>query len=124
MTKAPLRILLLEDDLSLGQLTAETIDRAGNYMTEHAATTEAALDALNHESFDLCVLDLNLQNGNCSTVISEANRRDLPVILTSGNDDFEMLTVAPTRSLFLQKPVQFEKWLTAIRDLTREPAPE
>ena len=118
----PLRILLLEDDLSLGQLTMETLDCSGNFETEHVVDADTAIDVLVALPFDLCVLDVNLRNGTCATVVAEANRQGLPVILTSGHHETGSLAEKPRRSMFLQKPVPFSRWGAAVEEMIQEPA--
>ena len=120
MTETP-RILLVEDDIALGQLTADALDVIGFDSVEHVLDVESALTAMADDAFDICILDIRLQSGTCTAVVEAANERDLPVILTSGMNDSDQLGVQPTRSQFLRKPVPMEQWSTAIRDLVNQP---
>ena len=116
MTEMP-RILLVEDDMALGQLTADTLDVIGFERVEHVLDAESALSALQRDAYDVCILDIRLETGNSSAVVEAANQIDVPIILTSGLDDTDELGVRPARSQFLRKPVAFEQWSVAIQDL-------
>ena len=115
------RILLVEDDVALGQLTADALDVIGFGLVEHVLDAESALTAMEDDAFDICILDIRLQHATSDDVVEAANRRELPVILTSGIDDLDRLGVRPNRSQFLRKPVPMDQWGTAIRDLVGHP---
>lgn len=53
------KILYVEDDVNLGFVTTDNLT-LGGYKTTYCKDGKSALDALNKEKFDLCILDIML----------------------------------------------------------------
>ena len=64
------RILLCEDDLSLGGLLAEYLRRLG-YEVEHCSDGETAMEMFRQEHFDLCLSDINMPKMNGLELLDE-----------------------------------------------------
>ena len=81
------RILVVEDDLALSTGLCFELDNAG-YLTVAAYNCTKARYLLEHESFSLALLDVNLPDGNGSDLCREikAVRPELPIIFLTAND--------------------------------------
>ncbi len=81
------RILVVEDDLALSTGLCFELDNAG-YLTVVAYNCTKAQYLLEHESFSLALLDVNLPDGNGFDLCREikAVRPELPVIFLTAND--------------------------------------
>lgn len=82
MSKA--RILYVEDDETLSQLTQESLHQHG-YQVDHAAEGEAALHLLKHHSYDLIILDVMLPKLDGFGVAKNIRQRDkeVPILFLS-----------------------------------------
>jgi len=74
------RILLVEDDLNLGQILKESLDT--EFETTLCRDGRAGLKAFNEDTYDLCVLDVMLPIMDGFKVAEEIRRKDklLPII--------------------------------------------
>ncbi|RNI21768.1 response regulator transcription factor [Rufibacter latericius] len=71
-------ILIVEDDPSLGFLLQDSLESAG-YQVTLCPDGEAGLAALEHTSFDLCVLDVMLPKLDGFSLAQEIRKQNLPV---------------------------------------------
>lgn len=77
----PRRVLFVDDEPSI-RITLPTILRLHGYEVTIAATVRDALEAINRETFDVLLADLNIgQPGDGFTVVS-AMRRTQPAVVT------------------------------------------
>ncbi|KPF65068.1 response regulator [Porphyrobacter sp. AAP60] len=122
-------ILMVEDDLGHARLIEKNIRRAG-VMNEviHATDGTTALNhlkkglAAEHRPF-LVLLDLNLPDMSGTTILehlkSDAGLRRFPVIvLTTTDDEREIQRCYDLgANVYITKPVDYEAFTTAIRQL-------
>ncbi|HSJ78254.1 MAG TPA: response regulator [Erythrobacter sp.] len=122
-------ILMVEDDLGHARLIEKNIRRAG-VMNEviHAADGTTALNhlkkglAAEHRPF-LVLLDLNLPDMSGTTILehlkSDPGLRRFPVIvLTTTDDEREIQRCYDLgANVYITKPVDYEAFTTAIRQL-------
>ena len=82
-----MRILLVEDDLSLGEGIRVALKPEG-YTVDWLQDGRSALHALKHESFDLAVLDLGLPRLDGLEVLKQlrASGSPLPVLVLTARD--------------------------------------
>lgn len=82
-----MRILLVEDDhlLAEGMVTALT---RMNYRVEHCTLGSQAIQAVNHSSFELMILDLGLPDGSALHVIKtlRGNQHAIPILVLTAWD--------------------------------------
>ena len=81
-----MRILLLEDDDAIGMGLKYSLEKE-DYEVVLVRTMTEALEVWQEDSFDLCILDINLPDGNGYDVckyIKEAE--DVPVIFLTASD--------------------------------------
>lgn len=80
------RILLLEDDTTLGQGIRLALENQDVHVELCAALSQAR-SLLAGEAFDLLILDVNLPDGSGLTLLREVRRNSaVPVILLTAND--------------------------------------
>jgi len=85
-----MRILLVEDDLSLGEGMRMALKPEG-YVVDWLTDGNQALHALLNETFDLVILDLGLPSLDGISVLKQARASDknLPVIILTARDAIE-----------------------------------
>jgi CheY-like chemotaxis protein len=125
------RILLVEDDPDDADITRRALDRAkiGNPITL-VEDGEAALNLLlgssnapDGPSIDLILLDLSLPKLDGRALLKELHAdkrlRHIPVIILTGSErEDDLVTAYKSGAVaFLRKPVDVERFLTAIGDL-------
>lgn len=102
-----LRILLVDDDASLGALLAEVLEGMGHIVCGLEATEDGAVLAALATRPDLMIVDQQLRTGSgAAAVVAIARVATIPHILMSG----ERLPATMGSAPYLQKPF-------AIRDL-------
>ena len=126
------RILLVEDNPDDAEITQRALDRAkiGNTVTV-VRDGQAALDLLyrncmdrDDPAIDLVLLDLGLPPVDGRTVLREIwadkRLRHIPVIVLTGSqrEDDLIESYKGGAVAFLRKPVNVERFLTAIGDLS------
>jgi signal transduction histidine kinase len=114
------RILLVEDEEPVREVTARLLRRAGYTVEEHR-DGNAALNAFerNSSAFDILVTDMVMPNmgGRELARRIRASRSDLPIVLMSGyTDDEELRTNVDSRAVFIEKPFTPELLLGKVRE--------
>ncbi len=115
------RILVVEDDLDLGETVCEILKMSG-YHASHATDGLAALQVLGQgELFDLILLDLMMPRMD-GWAFREAQLRDkkikdIPVVVLSAMGEISKPIKADT---LLRKPVNPDTLLQTIQRLTRQ----
>ncbi|MGH9466620.1 MAG: response regulator [Terriglobales bacterium] len=105
------RILVVEDDLDLLELTAAILGQAHHVVCE--STTAPALRRIASEHFDLLVTDLNIEGAGDGLLLAGAMRSLQPqarTVLITGFPDFTRAVAAmqATLDLMLIKPVDVD----------------
>ncbi len=116
------KILLLEDDISLIDGLAYSLDKNG-YSVDVAQTVRQAYESLHKETYSLLLLDMTLPNGNgmdvCSFVRNQGNQ--VPIIFLTAMDE----EVNVIRGLdsgaddYITKPFKLGELCSRIRALLR-----
>lgn len=85
-----MRILLVEDDLSLGDGLCVALRREG-FTTDWLTDGLQALQAVEQESFDLVILDLGLPRMDGITVLTKIREKsiDIPVLVLTARDGID-----------------------------------
>lgn len=108
-------ILLVEDDADLLGVLAEVLEGAG-YRVSAATRRAQARTLLRQGGIDLIVTDSALRGGNGDDVAKAAGRRQLPVIMISGEPErIERLSGGPAP--FLAKPFRAVELLRLVAEL-------
>lgn len=85
-----MRILLVEDDLSLGEGMCVALRREG-FTVDWLTDGVQAMQAVEQESFDLVILDLGLPRMDGMSVLSRIREKefDIPVLVLTARDSIE-----------------------------------
>jgi len=96
----PVRILVIEDDILVGQLLREMLEGLGHVVCGIETTEKAAIDSALRLKPDLMLVDAQLRSGNGASAVSVIQRtiRIPHVYMTGGYGPFE------PNSIVLKKP--------------------
>ncbi|MBW2122357.1 MAG: sigma-54-dependent Fis family transcriptional regulator, partial [Deltaproteobacteria bacterium] len=112
------RILVVEDDASMGFLLCEAMGKEG-YEALVVSTGEEALSRLNHEDFDLVILDLRLPGMSGMDVLVNLKRThpDLTVIMVTahGSKDVALEAIRAGAYDYFTKPFEIDEMRTVVR---------
>jgi LmbE family N-acetylglucosaminyl deacetylase/CheY-like chemotaxis protein len=115
------RILLVDDDLSLGAYLARVLRTHGRFEVTHELDAAAALRGLETEQWDLLITDIEMPGMTGLELIGRARRLvpGLPVAVLTGHATVEYAVTALRHSAaeFLAKPVAAEDLITAATTL-------
>lgn len=122
MMNKPLRILLVEDDGSIGRIIALAMHDIGvPYQLDQAYSAEEGIELWQKMPYDLVMSDYNLRGMNGLAMIAalKAQMEHLPTILFTAYDD------APVRreakkigvSRFIAKPFVIDEFVHITREL-------
>lgn len=123
-TNTGLKILLVEDNQVLRDLTVELISELGHQVSP-VADAETALTSLGEHSFDAVMTDVRLPGKSGLALASEVTVRysTLPIIICSASTTFseEMLKreLGIQAVVFLQKPYSFDSLKRALDQVVR-----
>jgi DNA-binding response OmpR family regulator len=126
-TRDIVRILVVEDEQKVAKALCQGLE-AERYDVRVASTGEEGFFLVNHESFDLVVLDLMLPRRDGLEVLTTLRRRGLqtPVLILTAKDtvDDRVHGLDSGADDYLVKPFAFPELLARIRALLRRDRPE
>jgi len=114
-----LRVLVVEDNYMLARALESTIVSSGAVVIGPVSTTDAALKLIDHEEFDLALLDIIVQDGVSTLVAERSIALGRPVLFLTGFHCLDMLPPALHGLPCLEKPVDRTDLLEAIQRLAR-----
>ena len=113
----PARVLLVEDDLALGELFAQVLRERGHEVTL-ASDVPSAIAALSKASFDVVVTDLRLPGASGLELLAWVKREEMPlrVVVASAFATLELTLHARRLGAreVLSKPVEPEALVAAV----------
>lgn len=109
------QILLVEDNYSLRRLYSKALDRAG-FNVYDAASLDIAYDALETQSFDLIVCDIQMGNDLSFDIIPLCIEQQIPVVAMSSEYQYRQHCEDLGVDLFIQKPIPMKQFVEAIQD--------
>lgn len=119
-----MRILLVEDDISLASSTTQFL-RRGGFVVDHADSLEIAKIAVEDNQFDIVLLDRRLPDGEGLSLIEYCERRNLPqrfIILTALDEVDDRVYGLESGALdYLTKPFEPSELQARIRNALRFP---
>lgn len=112
-------VLVIDDEADLRELLVITLGRMSLDATAVGSVGEA-VDALSRNSYDLCLTDMNLPDGEGIEIVSLINKQypDTPVAVITAYGSAEMATNAMKEGAFdfIAKPVSVERLRQLIND--------
>jgi len=122
--RAQPKVLVVDDEPDLLELLELTLSRMG-LDTERAATVAEALALLDRESFDLCLTDMRLPDGEGLRVVEHINQHglDVPVAVITAFGSAENAVAALKAGAFdyLAKPVALEQLRALVKQALKVP---
>jgi len=117
-----MRILLVEDDVSLAAGLQDALGREG-FVVNHVATGQQALAAVRAEAPDIIVLDLGLPDMDGLQVLSRVRQREehIPVMLLTARDgvDDKIAGLDGGADDYLAKPFDMKELAARLRVFER-----
>lgn len=111
------QILIVDDQLAMREST-QALLRISGYRTETAGNGDEALEALQHGSFNLVLLDLQMPGISGHDVLRFIDKQqlDVEVVVVSGESSFFAVKSAMRNGAydFIRKPYQPEELLTTV----------
>ena len=121
------RVLIVEDEKKVAKALRDGLE-AEHYEVRVASTGEEGFFLVNHESFDVVVLDLMLPRRDGLEVLTTLRRRGLqtPVLILTAKDtvDDRVHGLDTGADDYLVKPFAFPELLARIRALLRRGRPD
>lgn len=122
-SELPRRVLFLEDQLLIAIDTGETLSELGIETVRVCHTLAAAEDACVKETFDLAILDINVDcNQQSYGLGQEFLNKGVPVIFASGTE-IERARLCKEGYQFLPKPYAKESLRETILKALQDPVP-
>ncbi len=120
-----MRLLLVEDNLRLSQLTTSGLRTAG-FTVDFCQTAGDAEAALSTIAYDATVIDLGLPDMDGMDLLKRirAKRRDIPVMILTARDGLKDRVAGLDAGAddYLLKPFAMEELVARVRALLRRPA--
>ena len=120
------QILVVDDEADIRELLGLTLARMG-LDTHCAATTAEAYELLAKNSYDLCLTDMRLPDGDGLTMVDYVAKHhpNLPVAVITAHGSTENAVAALKAGAFdyLAKPVSLDQLRTLVRSALRLPRP-
>jgi len=110
------KVLIVEDEMMVLIMLEDMLHDFGCQNPESAATSEQALELLGLHSFDVAILDINLNGKRSYDVAAALTAKQIPFVFCSGNS---VLDLPPNfRNVpFLRKPFSYEALSTQLTTL-------
>jgi len=125
-TRASSHVLLVEDDVEVGDLISAMIDELG-HMVSRAATADEALAIARHDpTVGLVITDVIMPGGKSGVDLAMTlaqERPELPVLLSSGYTGQELVRAHDTPWPLLSKPYALDALAQAMADAWDRHAP-
>ena len=119
MTQGPQRVLVVDDEADLRELLVITLGRM-KLEAEAVGTVTDAYRILGETTFDLCLTDMNLPDGDGIDLVRHVSRRypDMPIAMITAHGSMETATAAMKEGAFdfIAKPVTLDRLRQLIDD--------
>jgi len=121
------KVLIAEDSSVIQKLTKKILENQ-NYKITPAKNGTQVIEMLNHEDFDIILMDINMpvMNGiECAEKIrglSNKKKASIPIIAITGNamnltmEDFNKSGIND----YLQKPINFDRLVSLVNQYTKK----
>jgi CheY-like chemotaxis protein len=113
------RILVVEDEMMVLMLIEDMLADLGCESVSTAATVDRALTLMDGRTFDVAMLDVNLNGQNSYPVADALAARGIPFVFATGYSDHVTNAGYPGRPV-LQKPFKFERLVETLSSLLVE----
>jgi DNA-binding response OmpR family regulator len=97
-------VLILEDEALIALNLQDELQDAGYTVAGPFTTCSAALEWLGIATPSMAILDAALNDGSCSNVAAELNRREVPFLIYSGHQENHPLLAEFQHVTWIEKP--------------------
>jgi two-component system, response regulator PdtaR len=109
----PLRVMIIEDDLTIGPLLAETLEQFGHVVCALEVDAAAAMSAARRCHPDLMIVDIDLGEASGIAAVEQILKEGfVPHVFVTG-DDLRGLPLGP-EAVLIQKPYKSSDLVAAI----------
>jgi excisionase family DNA binding protein len=120
----PVHILVIDDEVVIGQLFMDSLEKNGYQVTTMSSSLEA-LELVNRQHFDLIFLDLAMPELDGSELFRRIRKIDkqVPIAIITGYPDSELLKKAKEHGPFMImiKPFNADEILQAVHTFNQQP---
>lgn len=117
-----MRILIIEDDIELGQLTKKGLEKFG-FLADVAVNGEVGEEKAFLNEYDAILLDLNLPDKDGLEVLSNIRRKEIitPIVIISARDKVKERALGLDRGAddYIVKPFDFEELRARVNAVVR-----
>lgn len=110
-----LRILVVEDNISVATIMIDAMAEAGHSVVGHARTIEQGKKLLADVKCDAAILDVDLMGLNSGPLAAALRAKNIPFIVVSGSE--HLLWEAHRGAPFVAKPFKLEAVVEAVAGL-------
>lgn len=112
------RILLVDDEKSLGLLYEEELTKEG-YAVKVVHDAESALKILDRQAFDLIITDIRMPGKDGVELITEilGRRQDIPIIINTAYQSYKDDFMTWAADAYVVKSSSLDELLKTVRDL-------
>jgi two-component SAPR family response regulator len=82
-----IKVLIVEDEFLVATLIEDMLESAGCIVSGPIPRVAEALDAVDHETYDVAVLDVNLGGDRIDPVADALCRRNVPFVFVTGYNE-------------------------------------
>ena len=115
------RVLVVEDELLVGLDLVWTLEHAGFLYVEHVATETEALNSIRGQTWDVAVVDANLNGRGIEQVALLLWQKKLPFVVVTGYDRGDLPDVVSNAPV-LGKPFSHRELVRIVGELCGAPA--
>ncbi len=127
MTKTPLHILLVEDDLNFGLILFDRLKDAG-YKPHWAKNGKEGLKVYNENKIDLCLVDVMMPEKDGFSLVEDIRKlnKDIPLLMLTAKSLIEdkIKGFKAGADDYLTKPFDFQELLLRMEALLKRSKPE
>lgn len=116
---AKLRIVVVEDNISVAGIIAQALRDAGHRVVGQARTVDHSLQLLAKVKCDAAILDADLMGASSSKVASALKDKRIPFVVLSGSE--RLLSPAHRGAPFIVKPLRLDALVEAVDALQGRP---
>lgn len=112
-----MRIVVVEDNVSVAAMIVEALKAARHHVVGHARTVEEGTKLLEEVHCDAAILDIDLLGVNSRSVALALKAKKIPFVVIAGAE--RLLTPAHRGAPLIVKPFRLETLVAAVETLRR-----
>ena len=114
-TNRSIRTLVVEDSFLLGLQMKTDLEQLGMSVIGPVPSVRAAIDAIDQQTVDAAILDINLGTENSFPIAHALQKRGIPFIFITGYDDLILDDKMLEGHALFRKPIRMATLYEAVR---------